>query len=361
MLFRAIRPPALVVFGLVWLPCLVSAQQTSTTRPEVGIQEHRSRTVAITGATVFTDPGRSIENAVVVIRDGKISDVGFGLTIPPEARIIELKGKTIYPGFVDLGIEADLPAIDAARGSPHWNSEITPQRSAAESMAANEAIMSKLRKAGVATALIAPKDGIIKGTSALFLTSNEAPSEALLKENVGLHVRLTVARGRGRDSYPSSPMGAVALARQSFFDAQWYAQAWQTYRSQSGIEKPESNDALDALSKHVGNGKLVVFDALNEQYALRADDFGREFGLQVVLRGSGQEYQLLDRPKTAQRRNSRSCPRYGTRRADALGTRTRKSISIAPSRRQNRFDFEWSVGSFRAHTAGPKSNRTRAR
>jgi N-acetylglucosamine-6-phosphate deacetylase len=39
----------------------------------------------------------------------------------------------------------------------------------------------------------------------------------------------------------------------------------------------------------------MIFDALNEQYALRADSFGREFGLNVILKGSGQEYQLLDR------------------------------------------------------------------
>jgi N-acetylglucosamine-6-phosphate deacetylase len=90
-------------------------------------------------------------------------------------------------------------------------------------------------------------------------------------------------------------MGAVALARQTFLDSQWHSQAWQTYRSQTGIERPESNSALDALSGHVAAGKMVMFDALNEQYALRADAFGREFGLNVVLKGSGQEYQLLDR------------------------------------------------------------------
>ena len=270
------------------------AQQTAGTKPEVGVLEHKSDVVAIQNATVVPEPGKSLEKATILMRNGKIVEVGTFVTLPADAEIIDMAGKTIYAGFVDAGIELEVPPSDAAKGTPHWNSEITPERSMAQIITANEATMSKLRKAGITTALVAPRDGIIKGTSAVLLTSNESAIDALLKSDVAMHVRLTVAR-RGRDSYPSSPMGAVALARQSFLDAQWHTQAWQTYRSQIGIEKPEANAALEALSKHMADGKLVMFDALNEQYAMRADSFGKEFGLNVILKGSGQEYQLLDK------------------------------------------------------------------
>ena len=270
------------------------AQQTAGTKPEVGVLEHKSDVVAIQNATVVPEPGKSLEKATILIRDGKIVEVGTNVTVPADAEIIDMAGKTIYAGFVDAGIELEVPPSDAAKGTPHWNSEITPERSMAQVITANDATMSKLRKAGITAALVAPRDGIIKGTSAVLLTSNESAIDALLKSDVAMHVRLTVAR-RGRDAYPSSPMGAVALARQSFLDAQWHTQAWQTYRSQIGIEKPEANAALEALSKHMADGKLVMFDALNEQYSMRADSFGKEFGLNVILKGSGQEYQLLDK------------------------------------------------------------------
>ncbi len=270
------------------------AQQTAGTKPEVGVLEHKSDIVAIQNATVVPEPGKSLEKATILVRDGKIVEVGTSVTVPADAEIIDMAGKTIYAGFVDAGIELEVPPSDAGKGTPHWNSEITPERSMAQVITANEATMSKLRKAGITAALVAPRDGIIKGTSAVLLTSNESAIDALLKSDVAMHVRLTVAR-RGRDAYPSSPMGAVAIARQSFLDAQWHTQAWQTYRSQIGIEKPEANAALEALSKHVADGKMVMFDALNEQYAMRADSFGKEFGLNVILKGSGQEYQLLDK------------------------------------------------------------------
>ncbi len=269
-------------------------QPSAGTKPDVGILEHKNDCVAIQNVTIVPEPGRILEKATVVVRGGKIVEVGVNVSIPPEAQIIDMTGKMIFPGFVDAGIEFEAPPSDANKGTPHWNSEITPERSMAEVIAANEATMAKLRKAGITAALVAPRDGIIKGTSAVLLTSNQSAIDAMLKSDVAMHVRLTVSR-RGRDSYPSSPMGAVALARQTFLDAQWHSQALQTYRAQIGLDKPETNSALEALSQHMSAGKLVIFDALNEQYALRADSFGREFGLNVILKGSGQEYQLLDK------------------------------------------------------------------
>lgn len=272
------------------------AQQTTSTLPEAGISEHPNELFAIVGATIKVEPGKEPEQATLLIRDGKISAVGKDLAIPPEARVIELRGKHIYPGLVDVGIEAELPPASTPAGIAHWSREVTPERSVAGEMTATitEPIFAKLRKAGITTALVAPRDGIIKGQSAVFSTADLPTHEALLKSNAALHVRLTVSRARGRDSYPSSPMGAVALARQTFLDAQWYAAAQQAYKTQPGLPKPDDNAALGSLSHSVTSGQPVVCDSLNEQYSLRADSFGREFGLQVVLKGSGQEYQLLN-------------------------------------------------------------------
>lgn len=282
---------ATIVLATSW----TQAQQTTSTLPEAGISEHPNEIYAIVGASITVEPGKKMENGTLIIRDGKISDVGSDIAIPPEARVIKLPGKHIYPGLVDAGIEADLPAAATAPGVAHWSREITPERSLANEIttASTESLFGKLRKAGITTALVSPRDGIIKGQSAVFSTGDLPTQEALLRSNAALHVRLTVSRGRGRDSYPSSPMGAVALARQTFLDAQWYAAAQQAYRTQSGLPKPDDNAALHSLTQSIASGQPVVFDTLNEQYALRADSFGREFGLQVVLKGSGQEYQLL--------------------------------------------------------------------
>ncbi len=60
------------------------------------------------------------------------------------------------------------------------------------------------------------------------------------------------------------------------------------------MPQPENNASLEAIVQHTNAGKIFVFDAMNEQYVLRADSFAREFGLNAVIRASGQEYQLID-------------------------------------------------------------------
>lgn len=61
-----------------------------------------AQTVAFTNATVetLTDQGR-LENATVIVRAGRIVEVGTDIQIPDEARVISLAEKTLIPGIID--------------------------------------------------------------------------------------------------------------------------------------------------------------------------------------------------------------------------------------------------------------------
>ena len=61
-----------------------------------------AQSVAYTGATIET-MGKSgrIENATMVVADGKITDIGNDIEIPDDARLVSLSGRTIMPGIVD--------------------------------------------------------------------------------------------------------------------------------------------------------------------------------------------------------------------------------------------------------------------
>src|SRR5713226_3563668 len=64
---------------------------------------------ALTGARVITAPGRVLDAGVVVLRGGVIEAVGAqGKTaIPADARVFEMKGKTIHAAFLDPYVSAD--------------------------------------------------------------------------------------------------------------------------------------------------------------------------------------------------------------------------------------------------------------
>jgi imidazolonepropionase-like amidohydrolase len=60
------------------------------------------RAIAIRGGTVLTVTGGTIQNGVVVLRDGKIAAVGGSNTaIPSGAEIVEAKGRFVTPGIID--------------------------------------------------------------------------------------------------------------------------------------------------------------------------------------------------------------------------------------------------------------------
>jgi len=76
---------------------------------------------AIVGATVFDGTGAAPRVATVIIRDGRIAEVGSGLKAPRGATVIQAKGKALLPGFFDLhthwtpgGQPAVAPPIAAA-------------------------------------------------------------------------------------------------------------------------------------------------------------------------------------------------------------------------------------------------------
>jgi N-acetylglucosamine-6-phosphate deacetylase len=281
--------------------CLVQPSRTASaadTSPVIGLRQNTPETYSLVGARIIVAPGQEIESGTIVIRDGKIAEVAGGDVAPAGVRRVELSGKVVYPGFIEsyteYSVTADTP------GPPYWNQHVVPQRVVASSLTPDPALHQELRSQGFGARLVAPRDGIFKGQSALVLTCDDDISRAMLDESVALHIRLTRPFGR-RSGYPTSPMGAVALARQACYDAQWYKAALAAVRADPSLRRPDANLALETLGRYLDAGGLVIADAPNELFVDRAHRFAREFSLRIALRGSGNEYRRLDEVRKAQR------------------------------------------------------------
>lgn len=264
-----------------------------TTVPVDGLRQNTPRVHALTGARIVIAPGHVVEKGTVVVRDGVIEAAG-DVKVPADARVWDLDGKTIYAGFIDGYGEMSISSSAAQSGAPYWNSLVTPQVAVADHYTADLNLNKKLRGQGITARLVAPASGIVKGASSLVLTGDDSNREAIVRDRVAQHLRLTVSSGRGRDNYPNSPMGAVALARQAMLDADWYGDAWAVYRANPTLPRPERNDALESLQEYPDSDNLLIADASNELFVLRADQYAREFALNVAVRGSGHEYKRLD-------------------------------------------------------------------
>ncbi|CAN5714703.1 amidohydrolase family protein [soil metagenome] len=293
---------------LLLLIAPLSAQPPSTVPPN-GLRDNTPACHALVGAKIVTSPGRSIDRGTLVVRDGKIVAVGpvDDVKAPEDARVWDCTGKTIYAGFIDgfneLPVEASKsdPALLDSTGARYWNDRVVPQVRADRIYKPDAETNKKLRSQGFVARLAAPSSGLLKGTSALVGTSDETGAKSIINGQVAQHATLTIPRvpraeraaREDETTYPDSPMGAFTLVRQALYDAQWYAQAWAAHDANPATRTPERNDALDVLSRQVASKLPFIIDAGDELYFMRADAIAREFDLNLIVRGSGQEYRRL--------------------------------------------------------------------
>ena len=283
-------PPRRPLFSAVILLavyCQSLAADPPATNPVTGLARNIPDVFVLSGARIFVAPDHVIESGTLVVRDGHVAAVGRDVDHIAAARQLDMSGKTIYAGLIDGFTEVDAGKTET--GARHWNPGVTPQRSAADSYKVDDKLNKQLREQGIVARLAVPRGGQIKGTSVLVSTGEGAPDRGELRRDVALHVSLTTTRSRGQ--YPGSPMGAVALVRQSLHDAKWYGAAWATYNQQQHVDRPEQNAALAALHEFVAAKMPIVVDAGNERYFLRAERLAQEFNLDILIRGSGREYR----------------------------------------------------------------------
>jgi len=277
----------------------VAAEAPAQTRPIVGIRERPPTVHALVGATVVTEPGQSLDGATIVVRNGIITDVGTSVKVPSDAQVDELDGFTIYAGFIEPWSSLPLAEPSAQQGAEYWNQEVRPELDAAALYRPDtdetKKAVAELRKLGFTAAVIAPGAGVVRGQSTLVGLGDGVAGEVAVQDRVGLHLGFP-SRGRGRSrGYPSSLMGAIALIRQSFLDAQWYDAAQKAYAAQPDQKRPETNLALAALAPFAAGQGRLLFETGNALNLLRAQRIAREFNLTMIYKGSGDEYQQIDR------------------------------------------------------------------
>jgi imidazolonepropionase-like amidohydrolase len=273
---------------------LAVVSMAQPTFPYNGVLPKDVTSVAFTHATVHVDYQTKLEDATLIMEKGKVKAVGNNIAIPANAVLIDLKGKFIYPSFIDIcsdyGLAASaVPAVPipaaTEKGAFGWNQAIKADYNAANAYTHKEDAAKEMRAIGFGTVLSHRMDGIVRGTSAAICLHAE-PNTALLKSNVAAH--FSFSKGTSQQQYPSSLMGSVALLRQTYYDAKWYA---------AGGHLQERNLSLEAFAQ---NQKLpAIFDAGDKWNILRADKVGDEFGVQYIIKTNGTEYQRIADIKAA--------------------------------------------------------------
>jgi hypothetical protein len=282
-----------IFFSLFFLSLTVTQAQDYFPKNS-GVKTTESTTFAFTNATIYVTPDEVIKKGTLLIKDGKVLSVGKSVKIPKGTKTTDLKGKTIYPSFIDLyadfGIvkpkrptsNSRITQYDASREGYYWNDHIRPDINPIEDFKFDSKNAKELINAGFGVVNTHMKDGIIRGNGLLVaLNPNSSNAYRILDSKSAQH--LSFSRSvKSRQAYPNSKMGSMALLRQVYTDADWYAKG----------NMKNKDMALEALNN---NKNLVqIFETGNYLDALRADKIGDEFSIQYTIVGSGDEYERVN-------------------------------------------------------------------
>ncbi|MCZ8011423.1 MAG: amidohydrolase family protein [Gemmatimonas sp.] len=274
----------------------LQAQQATRTEPIAGLRANATGFHALVGARVVTAPGQVLDNATIVIRNGVVAAVGAGMAPPAGARVWELKGLTVYPGFVDAHADlgGDTPPQGGDVGPTHWNPQVRAWFSTTANLKDDTTRRTALRSLGFGAALAVPRQGLFRGTASVVHLGDAGVRERVLRPDLAQSIGFSRSFALG-GTYPNSSMGTIALMKQTLLDAEWYGRAWGAYETSGrSILPPETSEALAALGKAVKGQQPVVFQTNNEEEYLRAFKLASEYKLTPWFRGSGQEYRLVD-------------------------------------------------------------------
>lgn len=267
--------------------------------------------IAIVNGKVYTMTGPALENATVILSNGKIENVGSSLPIPPGAQIIDAKGKRVLPGFIDANCHVGLVEIDQVQSTVDTSETVDPvtaQVRTADAFFPDSATIGVTRTNGITSGIVSPDHiNVITGMSAWISFSGKQIDQVVLKQLAGMNITLGEAPKityGDRNKMPSTRMGIASVLRENFQLAREYEEKWKQFQTKKPAETkktnsttpPEKDYKLEALLD-VLHGKIPLVAA-----AQRADDIltairiAEEFGIKqnLVINHGAEAYKIAD-------------------------------------------------------------------
>ena len=297
---------------------LIAASLAQTAKKSNPASETTNGTIVLRGGKLLTITHGVIENGVLVMQNGKIAAVGpaASVSVPRDAKVIDVTGMTVYPGLIDSETHLGLTEISADQMTNdlvETSDEIMPHMHVYDAFHGETALIPVARINGITNAIVAPaSQDTLPGQDSFIQLDGRSAEEMLMVRDVAMPLNFTGRQRRNEGpfqthKFPSTRMGMAAQLRQAFLDAQDYEQrlaAYEKRKSSGGDEKdkekggstpPKRDLKLEALLPYLHGQKPVVLAADEPNDLLTAVDLANEFHLKIILNHLAHSASLLDK------------------------------------------------------------------
>lgn len=254
--------------------------------------------VVLTGGDIHLGNGKVIEGGdVVLLSDGTLGAVGANVAAPQNATVIDVSGKIVTPGFIDIATGVGLTEIGAVDHTRQGNAggidaEKDPIRAAfraADAFNPGSVVLPITRAHGVTNVVTRPSGGLVSGQAALVELRGEGAYGTVIDPYIALE---TAVGSRGGEAVGSSRGTAMLRLRELYDDAKF----WQTNRARFDENRSRSLSAsrldLAAVAETFDGDKRVFVRADKASDILATISLARELGIQPVILGGAEAWMV---------------------------------------------------------------------
>ena len=248
---------------------------------------------AFVNATIVVNSEITIKEGALIVRDGKIIDIGSNIEIPKNSIVIDKKGKFIYPSFIEttssmsvkeakrLTYSTRSALYGPSREGFYWNDHILSDYRAYLDYKYDTNKAKELRASGFGVVNTHRANGIHSGTGILLALSDSSNENQRVLSNNSTEFYSFTRNALSNQSYPTSIMGSMALIRQFFHDLEWYSKG----------QAKNKDYAIEAAIKNTSMPK--IWNSGSNLNFLRALKISKELEIPFAVVGSGLEYMDL--------------------------------------------------------------------
>ncbi len=276
---------------------MANAQETVLpAKPQKGL-------VFIKNATIHVGNGKVIENGTIKIKDGKIEEVGANLPVPADdVSVYDVKGKHVYPGLILPTSTLGLVEISANRATTDVREigDLNPNVRAIVAYNSDSRVINTLRSNGILLANVVPQGSLLAGSSSVVQLDAWNWEDAAYKTDAGIHLNLPSLmarsggfRGFGGGAGPSaSQTDPVKEGLEQIEKVKVFFREAKAYQAEGKHE--ETNLKFEAVKGLFEKKQKLYVNANTVKQILVALDFVKEFGVDMVIVGGSDSYQVAD-------------------------------------------------------------------
>lgn len=261
--------------------------------------------IAVRAERLMTGTGETLNDAIVVIRDGRITAVGSAAQTRVPDGIEILEAAYVTPGLIDgrsvVGLAGALNQRQD-QDQRERSAAIQPELRAIDAYNPRELLVDWLREHGVTTIHTGHGPGeVISGQTLIAKTTGDSVAEAVLVPFAGLAANLgenATVDGDVRKS-PGSRAKVVAMLRARLIAAREYMDKRAAAEEDDDKDAPARDLALESMAAALAGEVPLIIEANRHLDIMTALRLQEEFGFRLILSGAADAPLVLDAIRAA--------------------------------------------------------------